>query len=175
MQDVAAAAGVGKGTLYRYFPSKEKLFLATLEHGMSSLSDAVDEAASSARTSLERVEKAVVAYLAYFDANPALVELIILERAEFKDRAKPTYFEHRDARLGPWADLFKSLIDDGIVRDVPVRRVTSVISDLLYGTIFTNLFAGRSSSFEEQAGDVLDVFLNGILTPAAQQQRQGAP
>jgi AcrR family transcriptional regulator len=30
--EVAQAAGIGKGTIYEYFPSKEALFFATLEH-----------------------------------------------------------------------------------------------------------------------------------------------
>jgi len=32
MSDIATAAGVGRGTLYWYFPSKEKLFIAALWH-----------------------------------------------------------------------------------------------------------------------------------------------
>ena len=30
MDDVAARAGVGKGTLYRYFPTKDDLYFATI-------------------------------------------------------------------------------------------------------------------------------------------------
>ena len=30
VEDVATAAGVGKGTLYLYFPTKEQLFYATI-------------------------------------------------------------------------------------------------------------------------------------------------
>jgi AcrR family transcriptional regulator len=35
MVDVAQAAGIGKGTIYEYFPSKEALFFATFEHLMA--------------------------------------------------------------------------------------------------------------------------------------------
>ena len=38
-----------------------------------------------------------------------------------------------------------------------------VVSDLLYGVIFTNLFSGRDKSFEEQAKDITDVVFRGIL------------
>ena len=34
MDDVSARAGVGKGTLYRYFPTKEELFIATVFRGI---------------------------------------------------------------------------------------------------------------------------------------------
>ena len=46
MEDVARAAGVGKGTLYRRFPTREHLFAAILE-------DRVDELDASARRALD--------------------------------------------------------------------------------------------------------------------------
>ncbi len=42
MADVAAAAGLAKGTLYLYFPTKEALFLAVLEAQLGAWFDAVD-------------------------------------------------------------------------------------------------------------------------------------
>ena len=39
MDDVAAACGVGKGTLYRYFPSKQALYLAVTFDGIEKLRD----------------------------------------------------------------------------------------------------------------------------------------
>jgi AcrR family transcriptional regulator len=33
VQEIANKTGVGKGTIYRYFPSKEELFLAAVDHG----------------------------------------------------------------------------------------------------------------------------------------------
>src|ERR1700747_2769296 len=46
MEDVARAAGVGKGTLYRRFPTREHLFAAILQ-------DRVDELDRSARRALD--------------------------------------------------------------------------------------------------------------------------
>jgi AcrR family transcriptional regulator len=46
MEDVARAAGVGKGTLYRRFPAREHLFAAILQ-------DRVDELDASARRALD--------------------------------------------------------------------------------------------------------------------------
>ena len=48
VQEIADKTGVGKGTIYRYFPSKEELFLAAVDHGMRNLKLAVDAAAAVA-------------------------------------------------------------------------------------------------------------------------------
>ena len=164
VQHIADEAGVGKGTIYRYFGSKNELFLAAADRGMRRLSEAVHSDADESKQPLERLAAAVHAYLAYFDEHPDLVELLIQERAVFKDRRQPTYFQHRDANLGPWRQLFRELIRAGRVRDIPVSRITDIISDLLYGTIFTNHFANRRKRLATQANDVLDVLFHGILT-----------
>ncbi len=163
VQFVADELGVGKGTIYRYFPSKEELFLAAVDRGMQQLKASIDQAADQATSAIERVELGVKAYLEYFDQHPHVIELIIQERSSFRDRKRPTYFLHKDANIGPWNKLFAKLIDDGIIRQVPVERITEVISDLLYGTIFTNHFAGRKKSLASQCEDVLDILLHGLL------------
>ena len=163
VQDIADQVGVGKGTVYRYFGSKRELFLAAADRGMQRLSEAVHSDADQAKEPLGRLTAAIHSYLAYFDEHPDLVELLIQERAVFKDRRQPTYFQHRDANLGPWRELFRELIREGQVRDIPVSRITDIISDLLYGTIFTNHFANRRKRLATQANDVLDILFHGIL------------
>lgn len=174
MQVLADELGVGKGTIYRYFPSKEELFLAAVDRGMQRLRDNVNAEAARVSDPLEQVASAIRSYLAFFDANPDIVELLIQERAEFKDRKKPTYFEHRDANIGRWLDLFRGLIASGRMRAAPPEEFTETISDLLYGTIFTNHFAGRRESLEVQARRILDTLFLGMLSDAERGQDRGA-
>ena len=76
-----------------------------------------------------------------------------------------TYFVHREANLGPWRELFRGLIDAGVVRDQPVEHIIEVISGLVYGTMFTNYFAGRKSNLASQCENILNVVFHGILIP----------
>jgi hypothetical protein len=62
---------------------------------------------------------------------------------------------------------------DGKVRQMPVERITDVISDLLYGTIFTNYFSGRRKTLEAQAQDITDLVLFGLLSDS-ERTRQAA-
>ena len=163
VQEIANKTGVGKGTVYRYFPSKEELFLAAVDHGMRNLKLAVDAAAASAKQPLDRITEGVLAYLTFFDERPEIVELLVQERAYFRDRQRPTYFVHREANMGPWQDLFGELISSGTFRDIPGDRIGDVISDLLYGMMFTNYFAGRKTSPANQCKDALDILFHGLL------------
>lgn len=159
---IADDLGVGKGTIYRHFSTKEELFLATVDAAMLRLRQEVDEAADLAEAPLEQIAAGIRAYLAYFRNHPEVVELLIQERAHFRDRKQSTYFQHRQQGLARWSALYHALIDNGIVRPIAVESIIDVVSNVLYGTMFTNHFNGTSKSIDEQCQDVLDILLHGI-------------
>lgn len=166
VQWIADALGVGKGTVYRRFGSKEELFLAAVDRGMRRLTASVTGGLDGIDDPIALIAESVRRYLAFFDAHPEVLELIIQERAEFKDRSKPTYFVHRDANIDPWRALVAQLMNDGRVRKMQVDTVLDVLSHTLYGTIFTDHFDRCGRSFASRADDILDVLFHGILTEA---------
>lgn len=172
-QALADSLSIGKGTLYRYFPSKEALFLAAVDRGMHQLSDAIDRSVEGIADPLDQIRAAIHAYLAFFEQHPEVVELMIQERAQFKDRKRPTYFEHRDSHICRWQELYRGLVAAGRVRDLPSERVHDVIGDLMYGTMFTNYVSGRRRPLSEQAQDVLDLIFCGILSESERKLNQG--
>ena len=155
---------VGKGTLYRYFLRKEDLFLAAVDWVMRQLHEQVDLAMAGVEDPIDRIRRAVGAHLAFFTEHSRYVELLIQERALFKDRRQSTYFLHRDAYADHWRELYRGLIAAGRVRPLPIEQIRAVITDLLYGIMFTNYFTGRRQDPAEQAQDVLDIFFHGILS-----------
>jgi AcrR family transcriptional regulator len=171
LQVLADTLGIGKGTIYRYFPSKRALFLAALDDGMHRMHAHVEAARDQATDPLDQIERAVEAYLEFFDKHAEYVELLIQERAVFKNRKKPTYFEHREKNVGRWRERFHELIAAGRVRPLPVEQITNVLSALLYGAMFTNYFAGRRQPLAAQARELLEVVLVGILSDAEARRR----
>ncbi len=164
LQILADRLGVAKGTLYRYFPSKEELFLATVDRGMTQLHDCINEHTLHVEDPLQRIKEAIRAFLAFFEDNRDIVELLIQERAEFRDREAPTYVRHREADIQPWHDLLAGLIKDGRIREIPVTQITDVLSNLLYGTIFTEHFHRRNVQLKQRTDEIIDIALYGLLT-----------
>ncbi len=164
MQFIADAVQVGKGTIYRYFPSKEELFLKSVSRGMDRLRQEVDCSMVGTDDGLLKIERAIHAYLAFFRKFPHYAELLIQERAQFRDAKQQTYFAHRENHRGQWRDMYADLIAAGRIRDVPVPRIMDVVSDLVYGTMFTNYFTGQHKPLEEQAKDLVDILFFGVLS-----------
>jgi len=120
---------------------------------------------------LDQIALAVKTYLDFFAEHPENVELLIQERARFKDRVKPTYFEYREKSVRRWRELYRSLIAQGRIRDMPVERISDVIAAAIFGAMFLNDFGGRSESFAAQAEDILDVIFFGILSGSERRHR----
>ena len=170
LQVVADAIHAGKGTLYRYFPTKEALFLAAIRRGIHLLGRHVQSTAAAVEDPLDRIAAAIGAYLDFFSRNPDTLELMAQERAVFKGR-KPTYFAFMDARIGPWRDLLRQLMAQGRVRKMPLERIVDVVGDAVYGAIVTDYFTGRRRSPEAQTRDLMDVVFHGLLPPAGRKSR----
>jgi len=165
VQGLADRLGVGKGTIYRYFPSKEALFRAAVDRGMRGLNEYVEARVADVSDPLERIEHAILAFLVYFDEHLELPELFIQERAQSKGGQLPAYFAHHEATAGPWRELYRGLVAGGRVRDLADADLDTV-NDLMYGTILANHLTGRRVSPQRQARAIIDVVFHGILTDA---------
>ena len=77
LSDVAEAAGVGKGTLYIYFKSKEDLYLSVLYSGFTRLVDRLrNQMSGEAQNPVEKLETAVREIVHFAYENPYVFELM---------------------------------------------------------------------------------------------------
>jgi AcrR family transcriptional regulator len=173
LEEIAKELGVSKAALYYYYPSKESLFFAAVDHGMHLLRDAVHSVSRQQPDPLHRLGEAIRAYLRFFHDHPQFVELMIQERAVFRDRKKSTYFEYRDANVHEWRDLIAGLIKAGRLLNVPVDGILDVLGAQVYGTMFAAHFSGARKSPERQAADIIDIVIGGLLTPAERRKQSG--
>jgi AcrR family transcriptional regulator len=166
MELVAEALNCGKGTIYRYFRSKEELFLAAVDLGLRRLREAVDASAAEAQGPREQVARAISSCLTFFDANPEFAELLIQERAEFPGRMPRTWLTNRDS-LGPLQALYRSPTSQGRALSTPAERSLDLVSVVVCGAVFGRCLTGRGGCPESWVQDILDVVFNGILSDAA--------
>jgi AcrR family transcriptional regulator len=75
MEDISNAAGVGKGTLYRYFKDKEELYLALLERASIQMEGRL-HAAAEGTCPVRKLEAITATILNYFEENPHVFDLI---------------------------------------------------------------------------------------------------
>src|SRR5947209_13962022 len=66
MEDIAAVAEVGKGTLYRYFKDKEELYLALLERAAETILEKLHAAVQQPGSHRDKLVAVVTSLICYF-------------------------------------------------------------------------------------------------------------
>jgi AcrR family transcriptional regulator len=87
MDDIAAEAGVSKGTLYRYFSDKEDLYRALVVAACDQLIGKVDSRVATAETPQGELEELVGAMFDFFEEHMYFFDL--LQRVEVLDSSGP--------------------------------------------------------------------------------------
>ncbi|HEY5833434.1 TetR family transcriptional regulator [Streptomyces sp.] len=77
MREVAEVSGVALGTLYRYFPSKIHLLVATMEDQLGQLHEALRNRPPAATTSGERVAETLLRAFRALQREPQLADAMV--------------------------------------------------------------------------------------------------
>lgn len=165
VQAIADAIEVGKGTIYLYFPSKEALFFAAVNRAMTQCEEFVKSKALTAKEHISLIKEVVRAYVEFFRKHPHFVELFVQERAVFRFRKECSYYQKKEERTSRWTALFEKIFIAGKLRFQNIPRIISMLHQLFYGIIFTNIFETDESSFENRINEGIDMILYGILLP----------
>jgi len=150
LEAIAREAGVGIGTLYRHFPTREALIDAAYRNELARLSEsagellATESPALALRTWMDRFVEYMAAKRGMNDALRALIA------------AGGDPFSESRARLtAALTDLVRAGVEDGSLRaDVAVDDVLIALSGLSLAT------AGRDDP--AQTGRLLDLLVDGL-------------
>ncbi len=164
-QALADQLGVGKGTIYRYFPSKKALFLAAVDRIVQQLMKLIGEATLGAKTPFERLRSAVRVYLKFYAANPDYIELAIQSRALFKEKSDAPFFQHHQNFHEEWHASLKASMIEGHLRKMPPAQVADVMRYVLFGAATAMNCVERDLSVEERADEITDIIFYGVKGP----------
>jgi AcrR family transcriptional regulator len=167
MQDVARQVGIGKGTIYLHFPSKEELVLAHIDRIAEAVVRKLEEIAGSSDSIDRRLRGMLVLRVLHrFDSvahySQSLGELLSSVRAALLVR--------RQAYFGKEAAVFEGLLREGNrlgTLDCPDPRMTSLVLIQSTNSLLPfNLSArelGRREELEDQVGRIADLLIKGLL------------
>lgn len=168
MDDVAREVGIGKGTIYLHFPSKEELVLSHIDRIGETVVRTLSEIAGSSESPDRRLRKMLVLRVLYrFDSvshySQNLSDLLSSIRAALIVR-RQTYFEKEAA-------VFEDVLREGARTgslDCADPRTTSFV--LIQSTNSLLPFSlspgelGRREEVEGEVGRIADLLIKGLMT-----------
>lgn len=172
VQVIADRAGVGKGTVYRYFRSKEDLFWATTYEVLQRLQAHMLAAMERADGPSRKIRAACVAYAGFFQADPHYLEIFVQDRAEFRGAAPEAHRQQHERMIEHFADIMQQGIAAGEFHPADVRQAIVSLGAMMYGTVVFGCYSKIDRTLTEMAEYAADVFLEGIKRGAPQSVKE---
>ncbi len=173
-EEVAQRAGVSKGTLFLYFPSKDELFKAVVrEHIAGTIKDAFGELQSFPGTSTELVLYLMIQWWERYGNTKAsgISKLMMSEAGNFPELAE----FYQNEVIIPGHRLIQMVIDRGIAsgefRQVDVEyAVFSILAPIMFLIMWKHSLSGCCPSGEKieplrYLAVQADIVAKGLLHP----------
>ena len=168
VEDIAVEAGIGKGSIYLHFSSKEEVVLSHIDRIVDRLRERLKEIAHSDATAAERLRQMLLARVLFrFDSiqhyTQSLNDLLAALRPGLL-RRRAQYFE---AEAQIFAEVLTAGREAGEFTfeddDATAHALLQATNGLLpYSLSTTEL--GERDEVEQRASDVANLMLSGLLS-----------
>ena len=167
LDEVAEAAKVGKGTIYRYFQDKDDLFFQVATSGFEELRGLLKQKVPNNIPFSEKLLNVCKQINRFFATRRQLLQmmqrqanLVYWRRGEIRRR----WLAKRKLVIDALADILLDGVEQGFVRsDIPAE----VLATFLFGMLLTQASQLHNVPEDMKSHRMLvDMFLNGISLPA---------
>jgi AcrR family transcriptional regulator len=169
LNDVAARAGVSKGTIYLYFESKEVLFKAVIEAGLAPVKESIEALAESAakidRPAIELLRSYCETWQHIMCETPLakLLKLLVAESGNFPEVVH--WFAdaiERPAKTA-MADIVAAGIACGDFRPITKETVAGMFFSLTWQCAFDKVWRAHPSP-ERFLQEAFEVLAHGVIS-----------
>lgn len=169
LDEIAARAGVSKGTLYLYFDSKEALFKAVIQEGIV---PAIAEGEAMLDTQADPRELLRAILLGWWERIGStelggIPKLMLSEARNFPEVA--VYYQQAviERGIGLLRTALQRGVAQGVFRPLELESACNVlIAPLIFRALWRHSFGpccGNSTDTEQYLRTYLDITLNGLL------------
>ncbi|MDH6133721.1 AcrR family transcriptional regulator [Kitasatospora sp. MAA4] len=154
VEAIATAAGVGKQTIYRWWPGKAAVLLEAFNDRTGSARELPDTGDIAAD-----ITASTQAVIRLLDTDLGTVWRALLAEAQtdprFAEELRSTFFEPRNQC---WQERFEAAVTAGQLRaDIPTRTMI----EMLFGPVYYRLLIGATPLDPDDTARI-DYFLNGL-------------
>lgn len=161
VEDIAARAGLGKGTIYRYFATKKELFLSLMFESLDELREIIKAATDKHTGTIDKLKAGIEAYLGFFKRHKQLFVILIYEHNEVGCGENDDCLTKFTDLIGEISDFARGGIADGTFKELdPVTLSYGMLGTLNY-VIFKWMMSPKEYDIMDELDTIYELILRG--------------
>ena len=166
IDSIAERAGIAKGTVYRYFRTKEALFSALKEDTITEFVELARQDLSREKDVLNIIESVIRIYLSFFEKNSAFFKVIVQEHRDFGREFSEKFINELILALPGLKRRCWQASRSGRLKQMNYFTVFFGIIGFLNGVIQKWLHDGGEGSLLDQIDTIKEVLFYGFVIPS---------
>lgn len=163
--EICQAAGVSKGAFYHHFPSKQTVFLASMENWLKGLDLGLQLTRQETKdTSHALIQMAEMVGSIFQNADVSLSIFLEFWVQAYRDpviwqSAAAPYRRYQDY----FADMIQEGIDQGSIHQVEPHQASRTLVSLAMGLLMQALFDSTGTDWQVETKESIKLLLHGLI------------
>ena len=165
VDEIAATAGVAKGTVYLYYPSKRAIYWAALKHGIVDLLQQIHANVKEAKTVQSKLRAFIATKVSYFEVDRAFFKIYLLEFGNALTHSVHLYKDFEELyfqQVGILSKLLQEAARQKLIRPVRLEATAHAISDVIRGVITQRLLGWSKARIDREIEFIYELIWRGI-------------
>ena len=163
MRQVAQAVGLGKATLYDYFPNKEEILLFFVERLMEVTHVAASEISAQELPAPEKLRRIVSSLWQYLEQNRAMAVLISKEASRLGEEATRRLALRRAKYRRILEGVLVQGVEEGSLRSIDPRMTALALHSMITVPFYDWLLRQETGRSQADAEALLELFFHGVM------------
>ncbi|WP_165000295.1 TetR/AcrR family transcriptional regulator [Anaerophilus nitritogenes] len=162
VSEIASKAGIGKGTLYEYFKSKQDLFLKMIQYYTDVYFHQLVESMKNEESVIDKLKIYIVLEEECIKQYGDLAHIFIQESQHIGIEIKKIMQRQREAKVQFIASIIKEGIHQNLFRDIDPYLSALIFIGSVHQILVSKFFMKDTFARQIQLTDLYDALLNGI-------------
>lgn len=172
---IASASGMGKGSIYRYFKSKEDLLEELLKAKFADIVNRINKICSTDSNVLEQAREMIESWISFIQANHLLYRLIQSEMIFRRSGRQIFFYDYFISRLPLFKERIVSLNRDKKLKTTSFYTVCYGILGFIDGVVHKWYRCDMDYPLTDEIPVILEVLFNGFVGESTTRQRFFVP
>lgn len=161
VEEIAEQAGVAKGTIYLYFPSKEEVFISLIEERVNELISLVQERIKGLDCAIKILRLQVKTQIEFYTEHAGLLDVAFQYAPRLSYKLQQRLNKSRLKLVQISIDSIKELVSNP--KSISVNTMAAMLDGAVNNLLINYFLNDYPIEAEEIADQIVTIFLPGLL------------